>query len=198
MISIKCLAQNYKFNLLTKYKSENSFYKEQNIYSNKNDHSFFLKVYKFGDKITGEIVDLKNSKHHFFKVIENKGIEKDNLLLFKYKSSSNISYRNLPVVYDFKTLAKDSLSKTIKLITYKNKRKKKIISIAELKIKNSPYNLFSLFRFSCLHPFEYNKSLSYNKNGIVESYKSLNTKNPIFIYLDYYSENVNFEIKVKR
>ena len=31
MISIKCLAQSYKFNLLTKYKSENGFYKEQKI-----------------------------------------------------------------------------------------------------------------------------------------------------------------------
>lgn len=198
MTSLSCLAQNYKFNLLTNYKSENGFYKEKIIYSNKNDNSYFLKIYKFKDKNIGEIVDLKNSKHHFFKVIESEGNEKVAYHQFVYENSSNVFYRDLPTVFDFKVIAKDSLSKTVKLIKYKNKRKKIIIGIAELKIKNIPYKLFSLFRFSCLHPYEYFTNLSFNENGIVESYKSLNTKNPIFIYLDYYSENVDFELKIKR
>ena len=65
MISVNCLAQNYKFNLLTNYKSENGFYKQKIIYSNKNDNSYFLYIYKFKHKNIGEIVDLKNSKQNF-------------------------------------------------------------------------------------------------------------------------------------
>ncbi len=199
MISVNCLAQNYQFNLLTNYKSENGFYKQKIIYSNKNDNSYFLYIYKFKDKNIGEIIDLKNSKHHFFKVIESEGYEKEIHHQFKYENTSDVFYRDLPnTVFDFKVIAKDSLSKTVKLIKYKNKKKKIITSIAELKIKNIPYNLFSLFRFSCLHPYENFTNLSFGENGIVESYKLLDTKNPIFIYLDYYSENIDFEVKVKQ
>ena len=42
-----------------------------------------------------------------------------------------------------------------------------------LKGKKINFNLFPLFRFSCLHPFEFSQKLNLSENILVESAKEL-------------------------
>lgn len=85
--------------------------------------------------------------------------------------------------------------KTVRMIKYKNKKRKKVLEEAELIIVKFKTNMFSLFRFSCLHPYEHSKKLNYNQKGIVKSYKPLERRKSYSIYLDLIEE-VNFQINV--
>lgn len=64
-------AQNYTFNLLTKYASENGFYEEKTVFSNTKDDSYFMVIREMNNIKTAILDDLKSSKQHIFKVIEN-------------------------------------------------------------------------------------------------------------------------------
>jgi hypothetical protein len=75
-----------------------------------------------------------------------------------------------------------------------NKRGK-IIRNSELKIKKYSHNLFPVFRFSCLHPYEDAVEEKNMGTGIVQSYQPNNKKKRTYIYLDYFKE-VNFELEV--
>jgi len=63
---------------------------------------------------------------------------------------------------------------TVNLNSYKNKAKTKLTNSLELKIIKSEMNLFPLFRFICLHPFEYITELNYNGAGLVTNCVSKN------------------------
>jgi hypothetical protein len=114
------------------------------------------------------------------------------IFYFIYLSSSKLTHPGIFVenAFEFEIIERDSLTgdKVVKMITYSDKRKKKIVNTAQLKIKNYPTNLFALFRFSCMHPYEHFSKININENGIVESYKSSNYGKPIEMYLEHFSE----------
>ena len=187
-------AQKFEFNFLTNYKSENGFYKERTIFSNKDNDNYFLEIKKLKNSKKAYLEDLKNSYIHQFKVLEKSTDNNEPSYQFIYKKSTKVSHRNIPTTHKFKILKRDSISKIIELVTYKDK---KIISIAELVIEDAPFNLFSLFRYSFLHPYEEYMELKFNENGIVKSYKNSDTDRPVYIFLDYYMDISNFELEVK-
>ena len=196
--SINIYAQNYTFNLLTNYKSENGFYQEKAVFSNKENNSYFLIIREFENQKTAYLRDLNSFNTHQFKVIEPTTNGKDTTTQFEYVTSYKIKKRDdIPTTHDFKIVQRDSLLKTVKITTYRNKNRKKIINTAEFKIKDSPYNLFPVFRYSCLHPYEESNDFNFNENGMVESYKGFDGKEPIFIYLDYFMNIKEFELKIK-
>ncbi|MCK0157909.1 hypothetical protein MWU65_12000 [Cellulophaga sp. F20128] len=192
--SIFCYTQNYKFNILTRYKSSNG-YLETVVYSNKENDNYFLKLKKYKNETIAYLTDLKNLKKHRFKVIESKGKLNEIFFQFVYLDT-DIYYINNPFkdnYFKFETEKSDSLSKIVKMSTI-NKRQK-IINNSELKIKKYSHNLFPVFRFSCLHPYEDAVEKKNIGTGIVQSYTSNNKKNSIYIYLDYFKE-VNLELNV--
>ena len=196
--SIKIYAQNYTFNLLTNYKSENGFYEEKAVFSNKENNSYFLTIREFENQKTANLQDLKSFYAHEFKVIEPTKNGKNTTTQFVYVTSYKIKKReDIPTTHDFKIVKSDSLLKTVKITTYRNKHRKKIIDTAEFIIKDSPYNLFPVFRYSCLHPYEDSNDFNFNENGMVESYKGFDENEPIFIYLDYFMNIKEFELKVE-
>lgn len=196
--TIKIYAQHYKFNLVTTYKSENGFYKEKTVFSNKENGSYFLTIREFENQKTAYLDDLKSSYQHQFKIIENTIDGKETTTNFIYLNSQKIKKEETSAATrEFKVVQRDSLSKTVNIINYKNEHKKKIIGTATLIIKDSSFNLFPVFRYSCLHPYERFYEFNFNENGIVESYKSLYKNEPIFIYLDYFKDLKEFELKVE-
>lgn len=196
--TMELFSQNYKFNLLTNYKSENGFYKERVVFSNKENGTYFLTIRPFKNQKTAFLIDLKSLYEHQFKVLEGNISGNEITTQFIYLNSYKIKKReDLYKTHSFKVIKQDSVSKTVKMITYLDKRKNKIIDTAELLIKDSPYNLFPVFRFSCLHPYEFHDEFNFNENGMVESYKSFYSKEPINIYLDYYINIKEFEVEVK-
>lgn len=190
LIPLLSFSQQYSFNILTKYKSENSFSKESVVYSNKENDSYFLKLDKNNEKNQTKafLIDLNNSKKHSFKVIESKNDSNEFFFKFVYLKSQDY-FIHEPLkghYYKYEIVKKDSLSKTVKM-SLMNKRGK-AISTSELEFKNYPFNLFPVFRYSCLHPFEYSKNINFNGTGIVKSYKTFDKKKVIHIYLDYFKE----------
>jgi hypothetical protein len=190
-------SQQYKFNILTNYKSENAFYKESIVYSNKENDSYFLKLYKNNDnnQTIAFLIDLKDSKKHTFKVIESKNDSNDIFFQFVYlKSNDYYTHESLKGHhYEYEVVKKDSLSKTVRMSLMNEK--KKVIKTSELEFKNYAFNLFPVFRYSCLHPFEFSKNINFNGTGIVQSYKGFDKKKTIYIYLDYFKE-VNLVLNV--
>ena len=154
-------------------------------------------IKKYKNKTTAYLDDLKSLYTHKFKIIEDTIGSEETTFQFIYEDSYKITDRNIAFTHDFKIVKRDSLSKTVKIITYKNHRKKKIINTAELIIKEAAFNLFSVFRYSCLHPYEQSKEFSFNENGIVESYRSLDSKQSVSIFLDYIQHIKEFELRIK-
>lgn len=187
-------AQVYKFNLLTRYVSTNGFYKENIVYSNKDDDSYFLRLYLNNSKYKAILIDLNQLKQHFFKVTES--YDDKNEVFFKFDYLNSNSFKRRPDAdnyrFEFEVIKIDSTFRIVEM--KKIFRKKKVISVATLKIKNNPSKLFPLFRFSNLHPHEYNPKMKYYKTGLVESYKSIYKKDTISIKLDYYGE-VDFKLQ---
>ncbi len=164
-------AQKYEFDLLTKYNSISvNFERESLVYSNSRNQNYFLYVER--DSLTkhAKLYDIENKTLHNFSILESK--QKNELFFeFKYLDSKAInqvsSFNNYE--FDVKTINSDSINKVIKIELFKNKKRKKPEMISVLKVKNSNNNLFPLFRFSCLHPFEFNRNLNIPENVIVES-----------------------------
>lgn len=190
-------SQHYKFNILTKYKSMNGFYKGKSIYSNKENNYYFLNIDKINNKISAEILDLKRSRKHRFRVIENISSLNEKSYQFVFLKSIKFKIHEPLKGYrhKFSIISKDSISKVVKMSLVN--KKGKVINNAELKIKNYPFNLFPVFRYICLHPFEFSQNTYFNGTGIVESYTQYNKKNKenVHIYLDFFEE-VNMSITV--
>lgn len=192
-----CLSQHYSFNILTKYKSENGFYKESVVYSNKANDKYFLKIKKYKNRTIASLIDLDKSKKHSFKVTEIRNNYNEVFFKFTYEESSDYNLdeplKGYHLVFD--VIKKDSLSKTVRMDLV-NKRGK-VVGKSELKFKHYEHNLFPVFRYSCLHPFELSKNENFKGKGLVERYKRVNKDNTITIYyLDYFKE-VNLELSIK-
>ena len=82
---------------------------------------------------------------------------------------------------------------TVNLNSYKNKAKTKLSNSLELKIIKSEVNLFPLYRFICLHPFEYITELNYNGAGLVTN--CIN-KNGLKIHVLKAIQEANLEITI--
>lgn len=190
-------AQAYNFNLLTRYVSTNGFYKENIVYSNKANDSYFLRLYLHNSKYKAILIDLYRLKQHFFKVTESYNDKNEIFFKFDYLNTNSITMRKDAHIFNFKFDVK-KIDSTFKIVEMKTlKHKKKIISKATLKIKTYPYNMFSLFRFSNLHPYEYNPKMKYDGTGLIESYVGIYKKDTISIKLDFYEE-LDFELKVEK
>lgn len=190
-------AQEYNFNLLTKYVSANGFSKESIVYSNMTNDSYFLKLFKHKKKYKAFIVDLKTLKQHYFKVTESFNDKNEVFFQFDYRNTQSftIPYNARNFSFDFKKKKTDSTFAIVEMTTLKYKTE--IIGKANLKIKKHPSNLFPLFRFSNLHPFEYNSMMTYPETGLVEKYTRVYEKDTITIKLDFYKD-VNFQLKAKK
>ena len=183
--------QNYKFNTLTKYNCIGKFPRESVVYSNTENLNYFLYLKKENDKTIANLFDLEKKKYHTFKVVESKDTLNQVFFQFIYLSSKKyIENRTTKKnAFKFETKKNDSLFRIVKMSRVN--KSGKVLGVSELKIKNYPYNLFPIFRFSCLHPYELASDININETGIVESFKKAN----IYFYLDYFKK-VNFELNI--
>lgn len=182
-------SQEYQFNLLTKYNIKAKKYEnERIIYSNDSDSSYFLLIKKTPTENLAYIFDLKNKKEHCLSFNEIKS--KDEVFFtFNYLNTKRLTPFdvNQNVVVEFETIKQDSLYKTVKMTTYENKRKKKVLENQQLIVRNHSKKLFPLFRYSCMHTLEFRSEINFDETGIVES--STSEVNKYWkTTLDYYKE----------
>ena len=166
-------AQKFEFDLLTKYLTKMELYNfEKIIYSNSKDQNYFLLINGNSALKRATLCDLKKMISHNFEVLESKS-RGEVFFEFKYVDSKMINYNKIFYEYEFEytTIDNDSLNKTIKVDVYKNSKRKKSKMSLILQLKKSTDNLFPLFRFSCLHPFELIQKLNVLGNFIIESAK---------------------------
>jgi hypothetical protein len=191
--SIICNGQSFKFDLLTKYSTESfDFYRESVVYSNSKNSDYFL----FVRENTATICDLKNTTLHHFNVLKKTSNNGEIFYEFFYESSEHTNYHYRLIHNDFKIISNDTLYKKVLLNFFYNKKKRKIDHSIEMKIKNHSANLFPLFRFSCLHGYDYRKDLNFSNNGIVEYATCKIRGNKVDYKLLYYHE-LNFELVVE-
>lgn len=194
-------AQKYAFNTLVKYSTKmNDYYNERVNYTNTDDNSYHLGLYKTENSFTAFLYDDKNLKKHEFKVIETKS-KNEVFFKFEYIKSTilNLKVKNKfsDYLFTFNTLSTTDSIKKVSLNGYKNSKKKKSVVQCELEIKNYPVNLFHSFRISCMHPFEFLDYLNYNENGVVinGTATTLSGKKASFKLLEL--KQLDFELEVK-
>jgi len=164
-------SQNYKFDLLTNYSSKvNGEVFEKIVYSNSKNDKFFLTVGGFQDASKATLIDLKKRIYHKYKLTQTK-IKEETFFTFKYKYTANFKNNSKYINLDFafEEVESDSIFKKVKLLVYKNSKKNKIITSRTVILKKSDNQSFSLYRVSCLHPFELMDKIKYSGNYIVIS-----------------------------
>lgn len=167
----KLNAQKYSFNTLTKYSSKyDKINREQIVYSNSKNDSYFLGLIKNQYSFAANLYDYENLKIHRFTVIESK-IKNEIFYKFKYEKTNELFYFKKKYyskyVFAFQTLNLNDSIRKVKLNVYKNSKKKKSLIEYELEIKNYSDNLFPAFRISCVHPYEGLDKLNIFENGVV-------------------------------
>lgn len=191
--------QTYDFNILTTYSvnREDNNKIERNVFSNKKNNNYFLELSLYNNKTKARIFDLESHKVHNFEVLETENSNKEKQYDFNYIDSQDQStYVNFPeVYYDYKIIESDSIYKKIELTFYTNKRKKKVSSVLELKLKINEFNLFPVFRFSCLHRIGFDVDLNIKENGIIES-GFVKSENVNTTYTLTHFEEVDFKLIV--
>ena len=166
-------SQDYKFNLLTKYISnQDGWERERIVYSNVDDPKFFLSLKKTDNENLAYLYDFKNNVVHHLHFIENIK-NGETYFSFNYIKSEKLKPVTLTSNYRFKfeTIKEDSLYKIIKMTGYSNKKMTRFAGISELKVKKHDKNLFPLYRFSYMHLFEDRMDIDLGENGIIESSK---------------------------
>ena len=194
-------AQKYVFNTLVKYSTKmNNYYNERVNYTNTDDNSYHLGLYKIENSFSAFLYDEKNLKKHEFKVIETKS-KNEFFFKFEYIKSTtlNLEVKNKfsDYLFTFNILSTTDSIKKVSLNGYKNSKKKKSVVQFELEIKKYPRNLFHAFRVSCMHPFEFIERLNIHENGLVINAKGtvLSGKKASFKLLEL--KQVDFELEVK-
>jgi len=134
---------------------------------------------------------------HNFEVIGSKSRE-EVFFEFRYVDSNSINYDKKFYEYEFEytTIDNDSLNKTIKVDVYKNSKRKKSETSLILQLKKSTVNLFPLFRFSCLHPFEFIQKLNIPGNFMIESGKRTTLFGNKSEHKLLYYKDVKFELDI--
>lgn len=191
--------QTYDFNILTTYSvnrtDDNKI--ERNVFSNKLNNSYFLELSRYNNKSKARLIDLISQKIHNFEVVETEN--KNNVKKYNFNyidSQDQFTYVTVPIVYyDYKIIESDSVYKEIELTFYKNKRKKKISSVHELKLRINDFNLFPTFRFSCFHLIGFNPELNIVENGIIESGFVKSEESKVTYNLTHFEE-VDFKLIV--
>lgn len=182
---------------VSKYGFGNS---ETIIYSNTNDDSYFLEIYPRSKDSLAAITNLKDKRIHYFKVSDVKK-EEDGEVTFKFKYiNSKQGWGPSPLHahdFEFRITESDSLVKTVLMIEWLNKKREKFITIRQLKIKDFPANMFSVYRFGRLHPYEVHSNINFNQNGIVVSSKRHDINSDYFTYLSKI-KRVNFILEPKK
>ena len=178
-------AQVFEFDLLTKYNCKTEYNNfESEIYSNSKGQNYFLYIKSDLDsKKMAALYDIAKMVTHNFEIIES-AIKSESFFELKYlysnKTELSKNFENFEIEYSI--INEDSLSKEIKVDFYKNSKRKKINHSIVLNVKENNTNLFPLFRFSCLHPFEFNQSINLPENIIVESAKAKNVSGSEIAY----------------
>ncbi len=158
-------AQTYEFNKEVIYSIEyNGKNAESVVYINTNNDNYYLKTKRTSDRLFGTIYDYEKNKIHDYELI---GLENGKYDM-KYIESKNfynwLNYKHYG--YEF---SENDAQKVWNI--YNNKKMKNLYKKFEFQTEESQDNLFSAFRISCLHPFEFNKNLSFQNNVIVKNSK---------------------------
>jgi hypothetical protein len=190
--------QKLNFDIMVEYTTiyENSNY-DKSAYAMSSNDNYILKIvsYADGQKIA-YVADLKGLKSHEFSITESiiendlKNIKFTYIKTIKHKFARTMARG---IYFDFVSESNNDGVETVKLNSYKNKAKTKLSNSLELKIIKSEVNLFPLFRFLCLHPFEYITELNYNGAGLVTN--CIN-KNGLKIHVLKAIEEANLEITI--
>lgn len=174
-LSLSIKAQDYEFETMTLYSTVfmQTDSKRLNYTSTKND-TYYLQIFKSEEFYEAKLYDHKSQKIHYFKINELKS---DNIFFneFTYEKTTSLFIVSQGMfskyIFDFEPIQTDGNLKKVKLKVYKNAKKKKSIMSYDLVLKSNKSNLFSAFRISCIHPFEFINRLNINENYIVESAK---------------------------
>ncbi|EPS8593052.1 hypothetical protein ACVIB9_005727 [Escherichia coli] len=137
---------------------------ESIIYINVNDDSYFLKTYKNSDNSYAIIYDLKNNKKNYYEMIE---IPNSNKYDLKFEKSERF-YPDKLMNYNHYDYVTSSIENTEELRIYFNKKRKKTYKIFKFETTESEIDYFPAYKFSCLHPFEFNQNLKYDKPLLVK------------------------------
>ncbi|MCF8319941.1 MAG: hypothetical protein K9I35_01895 [Flavobacterium sp.] len=190
--------QKLNFDIMVEYTTtyENSNY-DKSAYAMSSNDNYILKIvsYADGQKIA-YVADLKGLKSHEFSITESiiendlKNIKFTYIKTVKHKFARTMARG---IYFDFVSESNNDGVETVKLNSYKNKAKTKLSNSLELKIIKSEVNLFPLFRFLCLHPFEYITELNYNGAGLVTN--CIN-KNGLKIHVLKAIEEANLELTI--
>lgn len=169
--------QTLKFDVMVTYSiSQNGTLSERNTYGMSTNDNYIMRVLNNHDgSQSAHVYDLKSLKRYEFQLIEEKPNNGNtthkfaHLNTFAYNDYFPHSAAAKNAHFNFENVSVENNIETVKLIFYKNKSKTKTSRTFELKILNSELNLFPLFRFTCLHPWEFTTELNYEKPGLVTS-----------------------------
>lgn len=193
-------SQRFTFDFATHYEYYfNNVKYERVSYSNTDNPNLFLYFYTNEGQRTAKLVDIEQMQNHFFNV-KREITKEGEILHFEYirseKKEENKFHKENPSYYDFKTIKTDSLSKTVLLQFYTNKKRKKVYYSLELKVVPADANYFSNFRMATMHGASERKELDYKENGlVVEAINSTKKKKKLQAKL-LYSEKIQFELVV--
>nr|WP_298659864.1 hypothetical protein [uncultured Flavobacterium sp.] len=198
LMNLTVQAQKYEFDLLTKYNSKiHNNVRESLVYSNSKNMNYFIYVNNDSLNKQAKLYDLKKMTSHNFRLIESK-TENNLFFEFVYINSETINVENSypSSELEVKIINNDSINNEIQVDVFKNNKRKKAEMSFVLKGKKNDTNLFPLFRFSCLHPFEFNQNLNLSEKIIVESAKGITLSGESIEYNLVYFEVVKFEILI--
>ena len=190
--------QKLHFDVMVEYTTtyENSNY-DRSAYAMSSNDNYILKIVSSPDgQKVAYVADLKALKSHEFSITES--IIENDLKNIKFTYIKTVKHKFARttargVYFDFMSVSNSDGVETVNLNSYKNKSKTKLTNSLELKIIKSELNLFPLFRFICLHPFEYITELNYNGAGLVTN--CVNKNGEKTHVLKAFRE-VNFELTV--
>jgi hypothetical protein len=171
--------QKLHFDVMVEYTTtyENSNF-DRSAYAMSSNDNYILKIVSSPDGLkVAYVADLKALKSHEFSITES--IIENDLKNIKFTYIKTVKHKFARttargIYFDFMSVSNSDGVETVNLNSYKNKAKTKLTNSLELKIIKSEMNLFPLFRFICLHPFEYITELNYNGAGLVTNCVSKN------------------------
>ena len=190
--------QKLHFDVMVEYTTtyENSNF-DRSAYAMSSNDNYILQIINNPDGTqVAYVVDLKALKEHVFTVSESiieKGLKNIKFTYIKTVKHKFARTTARGIYFDFMSVSNSDGVETVNLNSYKNKAKTKLTNSLELKIIKSEVNLFPLFRFICLHPFEYITEINYNGAGLVTN--CVNKNGEKTHVLKAFRE-VNFELTV--
>ncbi|MEZ4854092.1 hypothetical protein, partial [Flavobacterium sp.] len=189
-------SQKFEFDVLTKYKLKN---RESIVYSNSKHEDYVMYIQGNSEYKIAKLYDLKKMILHKFDVKEVKS-KNEVFFQFMYKSTNDMNFYKYwdksKIQYEW--ISNNGLNGEIKLNIYKNYKKTKLLYTVYMKVQKSNVNLFHVFKFSCLHPFEFYRNFNIPENIIVKSSKIELSSGRLEEHSSLvYSKNILFEIEIK-